>query len=353
MSAEPVNKKRKAILAAVLLPVLAAVLVAFFIIMRSCRDAGYREDIFLSMDTVISVKIDPDFRDYESVFAKCRELTEKYRMIFDADDPQSEVGRLNALPEEESWSTYLDCSPEFAEIYELGRNVGWLTKRAFSLHLRREIELWKEAEANGRLPDAGAIAAALDSPNAPVLVTEWPSSGPRFCMCGSKLDFGGIAKGAAEQAVVDFLIESGVRYGVVSFGGNVAVFGKKPGGKTFSVGIKDPTGKQSTVGTLHLTSGFVSVSGNYERYYEIDGNRYGHILDPRTGMPADTDLLSVAVISEKGAEADALSTSLFVMGLERALEFYSDGCFDFEAVFVTADGVCCTAGAESFFEPSE
>ncbi|MCR4682070.1 MAG: FAD:protein FMN transferase [Clostridiales bacterium] len=353
MSAEPVNKKRKAILAAVLLPVLAAVLVASFFIMRSCRDAGYREDIFLSMDTVISVKIDPDFRDYESVFAKCRELTEKYRMIFDADDPQSEVGRLNALPEEESWSTYLGCSPEFAEIYELGRNVGWLTKRAFSLHLRREIELWKEAEANGRLPDAGAIAAALDSPHAPVLVTDWPSSGPRFCMCGSKLDFGGIAKGAAEQAVVDFLIDSGVGYGVVSFGGNVAVFCKKPGGKTFSVGIKDPTGKQSTVGTLHLTSGFVSVSGNYERYYEIDGNRYGHILDPRTGMPADTDLLSVAVISEKGAEADALSTSLFVMGLERALEFYSDGCFDFEAVFVTADGVCCTAGAESFFEPSE
>ena len=172
MSAEPVHKKRKAILAAVLLPVLAAVLVASFFIIRSCRDAGYREDIFLSMDTVISVKIDPDFRDYESVFAKCRELTEKYRMIFDADDPQSEVGRLNALPEEESWSTYLDCSPEFAEIYELGRNVGWLTKRAFSLHLRREIELWKEAEANGRLPDAGAIAAALDSPHAPVIVTE-------------------------------------------------------------------------------------------------------------------------------------------------------------------------------------
>ena len=139
MSADPVKKTGgKTVLVAAILLACAAVLVASFFIMRSCGDFGYREDVFLSMDTVISVKIDPAFRDYESVFAKCRELTEKYRMIFDADDPQSEVGRLNALPEEESWSTYLDCSPKFAEIYELGRNVGWLTKRAFSLHLRRE-----------------------------------------------------------------------------------------------------------------------------------------------------------------------------------------------------------------------
>ena len=94
----------------------------------------------------------------------------------------------------------------------------------------------------------------------------------------------------------------------------------------------------STVGNIVLSDGYISVSGDYERYFEYEGKKYHHIIDTKTGYPADTDIISTAVISEDGTLADALSTALFVMGVERSLEFYKEKIYDFEAVLITKKG---------------
>ena len=117
-------------------------------------------------------------------------------------------------------------------------------------------------------------------------------------------------------------------------GGNIGVFGTKPNSEKFKIGICDPDDASGVVGYLSISSGFISVSGDYERYFEENGERYHHIIDPATGYPAKSDVRSVAVYANNGAAADALSTALFVMGEEKALEFYGENKIAFEAIII-------------------
>ena len=167
-----------------------------------------------------------------------------------------------------------------------------------------------------------------------------------------KIDFGGIGKGMAAQQLLEYLSTTDVEYGLVSIGGNIGVFGEKPEYGNYKIGIRDPIDTSGVIGYCYIGSGFVSVSGDYERYFESDGVRYHHILDPKTGYPAESGVHSVAVIASNGAAADALSTALFVMGVDKSLEFYSEGSLSFEAIFVTDSGeIVTTPGiSEDMFE---
>ena len=130
---------------------------------------------------------------------------------------------------------------------------------------------------------------------------------------------------------------------MISFGSNVAVVGKKPEGDAFRVAVKNPIDGHDYAKVLEMSEGQVlSVSGDYERYYTIDGEKYHHIIDPQTGYPAKNGLCSVAVICEDGALADALSTALFVMGETKSRELYASGAYDFEAIFITSYGIVST-----------
>ena len=154
---------------------------------------------------------------------------------------------------------------------------------------------------------------------------------------GCAVDLGGIAKGYASQQVADILRAHGVTSAVVSLGGNVYVCGSKPDGTPWNVGIQDPAGS-GYAAIVSLTDRFAVTSGGYQRYFEAaDGTVYRHILDPRTGRPADSDLLSVTIISDDGTAADAYSTALYVMGEQEAVSFWrAHG--GFELILITADG---------------
>ena len=138
-------------------------------------------------------------------------------------------------------------------------------------------------------------------------------------------------------------------YGMISFGGNVGVWGQKPTGGAWEIGIKDPFDTEGVVGKIRTDGGFVSVSGDYERFFEVDGKKYHHIFDPKTGYPVDNGLRSVAVYTKDAALGDALSTALFVMGYDKAMEFYNSGIYDFEALFITDNEILMTKGMEEMF----
>lgn len=161
---------------------------------------------------------------------------------------------------------------------------------------------------------------------------------------GTLLDLGAVGKGYAIDRVRAYLESTDISGGVISFGGNVAVFGQKANGKPYRIGVRDPKNTAAVLGYLSMSEGVISVSGDYERYVTIDGARYHHILDPATGYPAENGLHSVAVICTDGAVADALSTALFVMGLEKGMDFYHESDMDFEAIFVTDHEVILTDG---------
>jgi thiamine biosynthesis lipoprotein len=153
---------------------------------------------------------------------------------------------------------------------------------------------------------------------------------------GTQVDFGGIAKGYTSQRIVDIMKKDGVTAGNIELGGNVQVFGTKPDKSPWTIGLTDPNKTSRTMGMLTLTKGrAVVTSGGYERYITgKDGKRYHHILDPKTGYPADSDLKSVTIVCKDGTTADALSTAMFVLGKDKATAYWRHHSGTFQMIMM-------------------
>jgi thiamine biosynthesis lipoprotein len=255
-------------------------------------------------------------------------------------------------------------SPYNGEVEKLNRNGGgemsedvcdllaeaveyqWKTG-VFHPWLGSVIELWGIGEKN-YIPTDAEISDALSSAG----IYNGESDGKTIKLTnGAKLNFGAIAKGYATDKIREILKADKVKSAMISLGGNVYVHGKKPDGSLWRVGLRNPAGKENDwFCTLELEDKFVISSGDYERYFERDGKRYHHIFDPRTGKPAESDLVSVTVISDSGARGDAYSTALYIMGEEKALSFWRENG-NFELVLVCRDGrVVLTEGVSDCFE---
>ena len=185
---------------------------------------------------------------------------------------------------------------------------------------------------------------------------------------GQAVDLGGIAKGYASDWVEAALRRNGAQRAMVYLGGNVLVLGTKADGSPWRVAVQDPADTSAYAGVLALTDAFAVTSGGYQRYFEENGVRYQHILDPKTGYPAESGLTSVTVVAAangpdydseapapgSGAMCDAFSTALFVLGEEKALDFWRTSGYDFGLVLVTEDGrVLVTEGLADRFEQTE
>lgn len=167
---------------------------------------------------------------------------------------------------------------------------------------------------------------------------------------GVEIDLGGIAKGYTSSRIMEIFEKYNLESGMVSLGGNVQVYGKKVDGSLFKVAVESPDDQEDYVGILEIQDKAVITSGGYERYFEMDGQTWHHILDPKTGYPAQSGLTSVTIVSGDGTKADGLSTALFVMGKEKALEYWEQHKEEFDVILVEEDGsVTITEGIEDTF----
>ena len=164
---------------------------------------------------------------------------------------------------------------------------------------------------------------------------------------GLQLDFGAIGKGYAGDRAIEILRDAGVKSALLDFGGNIQVLGTKPDGSDWTVGIKNPWGGDP-VAAVKLRDACMITSGGYERFFTgEDGKKYIHIFDSSTGHPVENDLESVTIVCSEGLYGDALSTSLFVMGLDKSVDFWKSRDRDFDFVIITKDkGIFYTAGLE-------
>lgn len=173
---------------------------------------------------------------------------------------------------------------------------------------------------------------------------------------GMKVDLGSVAKGYTSTMIADFFRENGVTNGLINLGGNVQCIGAKPNGEPWKVAIKSPFPDSSSgiYGVLAAEDTAIITSGGYERYFEEGGKTYWHIIDPSTGKPASSGLLSVTIVGKDGLTCDSLSTALFIKGLDESIKLWKNSD-DFDAIFITEDGeVYITEGiADDFTLSSE
>ena len=208
------------------------------------------------------------------------------------------------------------------------------------------MELWGFTTKNYRVPEHSEIAEVLKQ----VSYTNVEVNGQQVTLSdGASIDLGGIAKGYTSSRVIQIMKDCGIEHAIINLGGNVQVLGRKSDGSDWRVAIQNPDSESSYLGVLSTADKAVITSGGYERYFEQDGQVYHHIIDPQTGYPSESDLTSVTIVCSDGTTADALSTALFVMGLDGAKELYRSGLLDFEMILYDGSKVYVSEGiADSF-----
>ncbi len=231
---------------------------------------------------------------------------------------------------------------------ELGEDAGYLVEKSLELYKETDgafdiaiypvMEAWGFTTQDYRVPDDEELQEKLKLTDASKINYDSETKSISFNMDGMEIDLGGIAKGYTSSRIMDIFKDYKVDSGLVNLGGNVQAYGTKPDGSNWRVAIQNPNNTEDYIGILSIADKAVITSGGYERYFEQDGKTYHHIIDPSTGYPAENGLISVTIVSDDGTLADGLSTSLFIMGKDKAVEFWKSHSDEFDAVLEADDG---------------
>ena len=347
MSEETQQHKRRwpVIIAPVLLLIA---IIAIFIVRRADGTAGSGgivEDNRFLLDTVISIRL------YESFggdsLEKAFDMIAGYEGRLSRHRVESEISAINRAPA----GVPVAVSEDILELIRLSLDYARRSGGVFDPTVGPLVDLWDIGGSDPNVPSQLDIDAVLPLIDYNRVEVNRDASTVTLAEAGMTLDLGGIAKGWIADRIVDFLTDAGEKHILVNLGGNVMVSGGKPDGEKFRIGMQDPfDDRGSYLGIFSLSDGSIVSSGIYERFFESDGVRYHHILDTVGGYPVDNTLAAVTVLSERSVDGDALSTTLFAMGLEKGLEFAS-GTDGVEAAFVTREGrIVITEGAADHFE---
>lgn len=258
-------------------------------------------------------------------------LTEMRRVDRDMSTfkPDSEVSRVNALAAKQA----VPISQELFDLLGDALEYSRITAGAFDITYASVGYLYDFR--NHVRPDDARIARSLPSVDYRHLILDRDSRSIKFTREGVRIDLGGIGKGHAVDRGIAVLQTRGIRRALITAGGDSRIIGDRFG-KPWVVGIRHPDRKDEVIARIPLEDVAISTSGDYERYFDEDGVRYHHIIDPGTGRPA-SKVRSATIIASTATRTDGLSKTAFVLGPERALEIY-DRLEDVDAILVTLDG---------------
>lgn len=286
-------------------------------------------------NTVISVTIYEN--GSEQILDDCFDLAAKYEGYFSNTLPDSDISKIN-----DAAGTPVTVHDETIELLQKGIAYGDLSGGRFDITIGKLSDLWDistkallaETDAS-MIPDDTNIQSALstvDYHNIKIDGNEVTLLNP-----DTKIDLGGIAKGYIADRMKAFLNSKGITAGFINLGGNVLALGSKADGSAYTIGIQKPFAEENeAIASVSITDETVVSSGVYERYFEVNGKRYHHILDTNTGYPYDNGLLEVTIITKNSVDGDGLSTTCFSLGLTEGMALI-ENLDDTEAIFITND----------------
>lgn len=306
------------------------------------------ESLGFSMGTVVRVTAEGD-RAEEAVAKVMAEL-DRLTPLFDRFRPYGDISALNA-----AGGDWVEVTPEVLELLEEALKLAELSGGAFDPTVAPVVDLWgfievEEArEGSSPTPMAGVappdpreLEEVLKRVDYRGIEIDRESGRVRLTVAGQAVDLGAVAKGYGADRAAALLRQEGVLRALIDLGGDVYALGTRPDGTPWRLGIRHPRAQGKIFGILRVSDAAVATSGDYERYFEYEGVRYSHIVDPRTGWPAQ-ELASVTVVAPSGVWADALSTAAFVLGVEKGMALLEslpgvDGVFidDELKVYVTS-----------------
>lgn len=264
--------------------------------------------------------------------------------------PGSEISKINN-------SAGMKCESVGGDTYEVLSRANEFSKSCqgyFDVTVGPLVNLWNSEKDASRPPDQSRIKQILPLVNYNDLILDPGEKAARLRKTGQSIDLGGIGKGFAGDKFLEIFKEYGVTSAFTNIGGNVVTVGTKPDGSPWHIGIQHPRQENGLIGLISVVDKAVVTSGDYQRYFiDSKGKRYHHILDPCTGYPSESGLVSVTIVSESSTAADALSTIVFVAGMNKGLELLK-GFSGTEAILVDRDlHVYLTKGLIDCFQAVE
>lgn len=243
----------------------------------------------------------------------------------------SESGDIYALNHDHTVALHEDTRALLSRALEVSASTGGI----FDCTIEPVMDAWGFTTQNYRVPSADELQQLLTR----VDYKQVRQNGSDVSIPADvQVDLGGIAKGYTSDRIMQVLADNGVTSGIVSLGGNVQALGCKPDGSKWRVAVQDPENSEENFAVIEIEDEAVITSGGYQRYFEEDGATYHHIIDPRTGYPADSGIISSTIISHDGTLADGLSTSLFIMGVDDALDYWRAHSDEFDAILMDENG---------------
>lgn len=296
------------------------------------------------MNTIVEQKIYSENSEqiYKEAVAKINYLENLMSFFIKTSD----VSKINHFAGEKK----VKVSPEVMIVLRKALEVSKVTKGKFDITLAPVINLWRQSEKIIQLPSPEEINSLLSCVGYTKLKLSEEDMTAFLEKKGCAVDLGGIAKGYAADECISIYKSMGVKSGFVNFGGNVKTIGCKADGSDWVIGIQHPDKPRGEVlGAVLISNKSVVTSGIYERYFEVDEKKYHHIIDEKTGRPSESDIKSITIICSNSMQADALSTAVLVMGLDKGIDFLSS-VGEVEAIIVTRENkIYLTKGIDKYF----
>lgn len=298
--------------------ILLVIVIAVVFLAQNSKERMRTASFTDYLDTVCSITV---LAKSDKSLDVCEKYLEFANKEFSADDENSALFKLNT-----NAVTYDDVSEDLREVISSGNEFTKNIPEYFSISLDRLIKLWDIKNNPHTIPDDENIRIALNF---------------------SDYNLGGIAKGYITDKLSELLKENGVNSALINLGGNTYAMGKKPTGESWKIGIQSPKDENTVIGSVTAENLAVVTSGDYQRYAVIDGKRYHHIFDPKTGYPTDNGIHSVTVICDSAELADVLSTAAFVAGVEDGHKLLTS--YGAMGIFITDDTVYFSKELENIF----
>lgn len=285
----------------------------------------------LCMGTLITQTIYGE--DLESIACEVENEMRELERIMNFHNENSELSLLNR----QAYNKHMKVSDDIFYVIKEAKQISEITNGAFDVTIGSIADLWGIFSDNERVPYEDEIANTLKWKGYKYIDINEKEKSIMFTNDKIKVDLGGIAKGYAADKAMEIYKKHGVKGAMINLGGNVSVY-KAPLAKDYwCVGLQHPLKKRNElIGALYCKDETIVTSGNYERFFEKNGEKYGHIINTETGYPVENDLLSVTVVTKKSIIADGLATAFYAEGYEKSLKII-EKMDDIDAVFITKD----------------